>query len=36
MQVTMPQFTSKVTSNLGIIAVNTASEESWFYQAVDF
>lgn len=26
----------KITANLGIIVANAASEESWFYQAIDF
>lgn len=32
----MPQYTSKITANLGIIAANTASEQSWLYRAIDF
>lgn len=32
----MPELTSEITANLGITAANTASEESWLYQATDF
>lgn len=36
MWVTMPQLTSRITANLGIIAANTAIEESWLDQAIVF